>query len=255
VSSEAHHHKPTHEKPTHEAASLLAHDSFKATALSKAFACVVGAAAVRADNYRFLTYDQLGSPESARKLAADLREFIADFPLSPDRFASFIASFRGPSGLSASEFEKHLWTTLQSLHDLDEVGWDPAVSSDPEDVRFSFSFHGRSFFVIGMHSNSPRWTRRLAWPTLVFNAHAQFEELRRMGRFEAMQRTIRRRDSRLQGTANPALTDYGMLSEAKQYGGRVVEPDWKCPLVVRSKRDESNEVGVEGWADGGCDEN
>jgi uncharacterized protein len=227
---------------TPEAASLLAHDGFKAHALSKAFACVAGAAAVRADSYRFLTYDELGSPEIAGKLAVDLREFIADFPLSPDRFASFIASFRGPSGLSAIDFEKHLWSTLQCLHDLDDLDWDPTVSSDPEDVKFSFSFHGRSFFVVGMHPASPRWTRRLAWPTLVFNAHAQFDELRRMGRFESLQRTIRRRDSRLQGSPNPALTDYGMQSEAKQYGGRVVEPDWKCPLQVRSKRDDvSNE--------------
>jgi uncharacterized protein len=241
VSSEAHDEMFHGAEPTVEAAAVLAHDGFRAVALSRAFACVAGAAAVRADNYRFLTYDELGSPESARKLAMDLREFIADFPLSPDRFASFIASFRGPSGMSAIEFEKHLWDTLQSLHDLDELDWDPTVSSDPEDVKFSFSFHGRSFFVVGMHPASPRWTRRLAWPTLVFNAHAQFEELRRMGRFESLQRTIRRRDSRLQGSPNPALTDYGSQSEAKQYGGRVVEPDWKCPLHVRSESDEFDE--------------
>jgi len=224
-----------------EAVTTLAHDGFKAIALSKAFACVAGAAAVRSDNYRFHTYTQLGSPKSAGKLAVDLREFIADFPLSPDRFASFIASFRGPSGLSAIEFEKHLWGTLQCLHDLDELDWDPTVSSDPEDGRFSFSFHGRSFFVIGMHPASPRWTRRLAWPTLVFNAHAQFEELRRIGRFESLQRTVRRRDTRLQGSPNPAVSEYGTQSEAKQYGGRVVEPDWKCPFAVRSERDESKQ--------------
>ena len=220
---------------------MLAHDAFKATALSKAFACVAAAATVRADNYRFHMYDELGSPEDAGKLAVDLRSFIADFPHSPDRFASFIASFRAPSGMSAIEFEKQLWRTLQCLHDLDELDWDPATSSDPEDGKFSFSFHGRSFFVIGMHANSPRWTRRLAWPTLVFNAHAQFEELRRTGRFVPLQRTVRRRDSRLQGTSNPAGADYGAGSEANQYGGRVVEPDWKCPLVVRSSSVESNE--------------
>jgi uncharacterized protein len=225
---EAHHH-----------ASLLAHDGFKAAALSQAFACVAAAATVRADNYRFFAYDELGSPESARKLAADLRSFITDFPLSSDRFASFIASFRGPSGLSAIDFEKLLWGTLQCLHDLDELDWDPATSSDPEDAGFSFSFHGRSFFVIGMHADSPRWTRRLAWPTLVFNAHAQFEELRRTGRFESMQRIIRRRDARLQGASNPAAADYGTGSEARQYGGRVVEPDWKCPFEARRGIDES----------------
>lgn len=223
-----------------DAATVLAHDAFKAVALSRAFACVAGAAAVRAGNYRFVSYEELGSAESAARLAVDLREFIADFPLSPDRFASFIASFRGPSGMSPIAFENLLWDTLQCLHDLDDLAWDPSVSDDPEDVKFSFSFHGRSFFVIGMHPASPRWTRRLAWPTLVFNAHAQFEDLRRAGRFESLQRTIRRRDSRLQGTPNPALTDYGSQSEAKQYGGRVVEPEWKCPLHVRSKADAND---------------
>jgi uncharacterized protein len=232
------HHELQGAKPHPEAITQLAHDGFKALALSKAFACVAGAAAVRGDNYRFLAYDDLGSLESARKLAVDLREFIADFPLSPDRFGSFIASFRGPAGLSATDFEKQLWGTLQSLHDLDELDWDPTVSSDPEDDRFSFSFHGRAFFVVGMHPASPRWTRRLAWPTLVFNAHAQFEQLRRTGRFESLQRTIRRRDTRLQGGPNPAVANYGTQPEAKQYGGRVVEPDWKCPFVVRSP-DES----------------
>jgi uncharacterized protein len=227
--------------PNPEAATVLAHDGFKALALSKAFACVAGAAAVRGDNYRFFAYDELGSLESARKLAGDLRGFIADFPLSPERFASFIASFRGPEGLSALDFEKHLWGTLQHLHDLDELQWDPAVSSDPEDGRFSFSFHGRSFFVIGMHPASPRWTRRLAWPTLVFNAHAQFEQLRRTGRFESLQRTIRRRDTRLQGSPNPAVNEYGTQSEAKQYGGRLVEPDWKCPLEVRSENESKKD--------------
>lgn len=218
-----------------EAVSQLVHDGFKAIALSKAFACVAGAAAVRADNYRFHTYDELGSLESARNLAVDLRDFIAQFPLSPDRFASFIASFLEPSGLSAIEFEKRLWGTLQCLHDLDELDWDPAVSPDPEDARFSFSFHGRSFFVVGMHPAAPRWTRRLAWPTLVFNAHAQFEQLRQAGRFEPLQRTIRRRDIRLQGATNPAVAAYGTDSEAKQYGGRVVEPDWTCPFELRSQ--------------------
>src|SRR5687768_9330497 len=151
MSIEGHDENPQVAERRPESATMLAHDGFRATALSKAFACVAGAAAVRADNYRFHSYDELGSPESARKLAMDLREFIADFPLSADRFASFIASFRGLSGMSAVEFEKHLWGSLQCLHDLDDCDWDPTVSSDPEDVRFSFSFHGRSFFIIGMH--------------------------------------------------------------------------------------------------------
>jgi FPC/CPF motif-containing protein YcgG len=219
---------------TPDPAVILAHDGFRAVAMSQAFACVVGASAVRAGNYRFCSYAELGTPASIAELAADLRTFIAEFPLSPNRFASCVASFQEPAGTSAVDFEVLLWATLQGLHQLDDQPWDPAVSHDPDDSRFSFSFGGRSFFVVGMHAGSPRWTRRLAWPTLVFNAHAQFEELRRSGRFIPMQRTIRRRDSRLQGDFNPALQDYGHQSEAKQYGGRLVEADWQCPLQLRN---------------------
>ncbi|HCT77679.1 MAG TPA: YqcI/YcgG family protein [Micromonosporaceae bacterium] len=216
-------------------AVLLAHDGFRAVVRSQAFACVAGAAAVRAGHYRFCSYPELGGAESIKELAQDLRIFIEEFPLSPDRFASCVASFREPGGLGPIEFEKLLWATLQGLHDLDEMPWDPAVSQDPEDKSFSFSFHGRSFFIVGMHAGSPRWTRRLAWPTLVFNAHSQFEELRKAERFASMQRTIRRRDSKLQGSSNPALQDYGNQSEAKQYGGRVVEADWQCPFHARAE--------------------
>jgi FPC/CPF motif-containing protein YcgG len=217
-----------------DASVVLAHDGFRAVALSQGFACVAGAAAVRAGHYRFCSYPLLGDPSSVAELAQDLRTFITDFPLSPDRFASCVVSFQEPTGIGPVEFEKLLWQTLQGLHDIDEMPWDPTVSSDPDENSFSFSFHGRSFFVVGMHSGSQRWTRRLAWPTLIFNAHAQFEELRRSDRFVSMQRTIRRRDERLQGNFNPALQDYGNQSEAKQYGGRVVEPDWQCPFHVRN---------------------
>jgi FPC/CPF motif-containing protein YcgG len=215
-------------------AVVLAHDGFRAVALSRGFACVAGAAAVRAGNYRFGSYSSLGDPSGISQLAHDLRSFIAEFPLNPDRFASYVASFQEPTGISPVDFENLLWQTLQGLNGLDTQPWDPTVSSDPDEASFSFSFHGRSFFVIGMHSASPRWTRRLASPTLVFNAHAQFEELRRAGKFTQMQRIIRNRDTRLQGGFNPGLQDYGNQSEAKQYGGRVVEPTWQCPFHAKS---------------------
>jgi FPC/CPF motif-containing protein YcgG len=211
-------------------ATRLAHDGFRAVVLSPAFACVAGAAAVRTGNYRFGSYEAMADSSSTAELADDLRAFIAGFPLSPDRFASYAASFREPANATPEEFEKLLWATLQGLHDVDEKPWDESVSADPDDAGFSFSFHGRSFFVIGMHAGSQRWTRRLGWPTLVFNAHAQFEYLREAGKFRSVQQAIRRRDSRLQGSPNPGLHEYGTESEASQYSGREVEPGWQCPF-------------------------
>jgi FPC/CPF motif-containing protein YcgG len=65
---------------------------------------------------------------------------------------------------------------------------------------------------------------------MVFNVHAQFERLREERLFERMQETIRSRDLKLQGSLNPNLSDFGKQSEAKQYSGRPVEKEWKCPF-------------------------
>jgi FPC/CPF motif-containing protein YcgG len=213
-----------------EPVEYLAHQEFRAVVLNPSFACMLGASAVRRGDYRFHSYPRLGSPESADTLAINLAAFIEEYPLTPGRYASYIASFRDPGGISATEFEKLLWQTLQQLHERDNQAWDPSVSADPDDAGFSFSFHGRAFFVVGLHAGSPRWTRRLAFPTLVFNAHEQFEDLRRSGRFPQAQRTIRNRDTKLQGSPNPALAEYGRESEARQYAGQLVSQDWQCPF-------------------------
>jgi FPC/CPF motif-containing protein YcgG len=213
-----------------EAVKDLAHQEFRTVVLNPSFACMLGASAVRRGDYRFHSYPRLGFPESADALSVDLAAFIDEYPLTPGRYATCVASFQEPGGISATAFEDLLWHTLQLLHERDEEAWDPSVSSDPDDAGFSFSFHGRAFFVVGLHAGSPRWTRRLAFPTLVFNAHEQFEDLRRSGRFPQAQQTIRKRDTKLQGSPNPALAEYGRESEARQYAGRLVSPDWQCPF-------------------------
>jgi FPC/CPF motif-containing protein YcgG len=50
-----------------------------------------------------------------------------------------------------------------------------------------------------------------------FNFHNQFEQLRASGKYDRMQRVIRRRDVALQGDANPVLSRFGEASEARQY--------------------------------------
>jgi len=133
------------------------------------------------------------------------------------------------------DWEKLLWEQLQSLHELDRQhhAWDASVSSDPEDKTFSFSFAETAFFIVGLHPASSRLARRFAYPTLVFNSHAQFERLRERGQFERLRQVIRVRDYNLQGSLNPNLTDYGEQSEARQYSGRAVEQHWKCPFHAR----------------------
>jgi FPC/CPF motif-containing protein YcgG len=50
-----------------------------------------------------------------------------------------------------------------------------------------------------------------------------------------MRETIRARDMKLQGTLNPNLSDFGKQSEARQYSGRAVEQNWKCPFHAMLK--------------------
>jgi len=168
-------------------------------------------------------------------LARDLYAFTAERQGFESDFTTFVAVFREREPGDELAFERTLWSQLQRLHDLDAGyhPWDARVSDDPESPKFSFSVAGDAFFVIGMHPGASRSARRFAWPTLVFNAHEQFENLRADGRFEPLQSRIRERELRLDGRINPNLSDYGYHSEARQYSGRPTEPTWTCPFRPR----------------------
>src|SRR5437660_3595840 len=207
------------EKPASALAQFV-HNQFRSLILDKHFACLAAQAALKQGAYRFGLYPEIGSHEATVELSEALHTFVLEQPSLGSGFTTFIASFVAPTATDEEHFERLLWLQLQRLHDMDHVCWDSLVSSDPQDPRFSFSFAGRAFFVVGLHSNSTRWTRRFAWPTLVFNAHKQFEQLRQKGLFERFQQKIRGRDQMLQGSINPNLANFGELTDARQYSGR-----------------------------------
>lgn len=213
-------------------ATEYVHTCFRSAVLSRGYSCLGAKAALRRGAYRFGFYPSMGTAEATAGLAGDLELFIAERPLMPDGFQSFVASFAGAPPSDERAFEASLWTQLQQLHDGDALhhAWDPSVSSDPADPAFSFSFAGTAFFVVGLHPMSSRLARRFAWPTLIFNPHDQFARLREAGRFTRLRDAIRRREMALQGNLNSNLSDYGTASEARQYSGRAVETDWKCPF-------------------------
>ena len=78
--------------------------------------------------------------------------------------------------------------------------------------------------------SASRPARRFDRPILVFNLHNQFEWLRAEGRYERMREAILERDVKLAGSVNPMLARHGESSEARQYSGREVDEDWKCPF-------------------------
>ena len=226
------------------ALAALIHDQFRALVLSPGFSCLGARAAIRGD-YRLGVYDSLGSTRATAALARDLARFADGRDGEATGLATFVASFAEPVGIGELEFERLLWAQLQALHAADpSVDWDPSVSADPEDPHFSFSFAGRGFFVVGLHAASARWARRFAWPTLVFNPHAQFERLRDEGHFGRFQGLIRTRERALQGSLNANLSDFGERSDARQYSGRPVEDDWRCPFRARAADDEGARHGV-----------
>ena len=217
------------------ALACFVHDAFRALVLDPHFACLGGQAAVRQDAYRFGLYPTLGSLPSTMSLARGLQSFNDDAALRARPLTAFAACFVSPTTGREEPFERLLWATLQQLSDLDTEPWAADRRADPGEPEFSFSFGGVAFFVIGLHACSSRLARRFAWPTLVFNPHRQFDRLRADGKYAHFQDVIRARDVALQGTMNPMLSDFGVTSEARQYSGRAVGPEWECPFDSRRR--------------------
>ncbi len=209
------------------------HDSVREFVLDKPHPCVGAQSAFRKDEYWLGQYASLGTEESARALAEDLYEYTQEQIKHPKQFASFLAVFDGEVPEDEESFERKLWATLGHLDKLSrekDFSWDPQVSDDPENPKFSFSFAGTAFYVVGMHKKSSRLSRQFEKPMLIFNLHRQFDELRASGQYTRLRDTIRSRDKKLQGDNNPMLADFGDKSEARQYSGRQVGAEWKCPF-------------------------
>jgi FPC/CPF motif-containing protein YcgG len=226
------------------AMTAFVHDGFRALALNDHFTCVGAKAAVRQGGYRFGLYEVLGGEASSAGLARDLFTFTQERRSFQSEFVTFVASFAGPLPPDEAAFERLLWTTLQQLHDSDAPyhTWDPAVTADPADPRFSFSFAGTALFVVGLHAASSRASRRFAWPTLIFNPRDQFDRMRESGRYQRFQHVIREAERALQGDINPMLADFGERSEAPQYSGREVGGDWRCPFHANRENGDQRET-------------
>jgi len=193
--------------------------------------CVMAQTVFSMDKVDFHVYDNFGSKNTAVKILKDLKNYIADYDFESKEFRTFMAVFNGRKSFSEKQFEDLLWKQLDFLNEVDTHDWDPAVSSDPSNKDFSFSLGGRAFYMVGLHPNSSRTARQTPYPAIAFNLHWQFEKLREMGTYDLVRDKIRERDTELQGDINPMLQDFGENSEARQYSGRKVGDEWKCPFL------------------------
>ncbi len=210
--------------------------SFREFVHEQAFPCIGAKAALAHNQISFCIADNIKTASSD----ADVTEKLQAFTLSCTSdcvFVSFVVIFQNSPLLNEIEFDRFLWERLQAIHDRDttEHAWDTRVSSDPQSPHFSMSFGGKGFYIVGLHPNASRLARQFIKPALVFNLHSQFELLRDEGGYDRLRETIIARDIRLSGSANPMLAQHGESSEARQYSGRLLDDEWKCPFHARKK--------------------
>lgn len=212
-------------------------DRLRAFVADMSFPCVGAKSALARGGLVIHRARDITSAWDDLQIFAVLMAFISRYRADPAPFQSLAIVFDGPEGLDEAAFETALWQRAQSLSDKDF--WlghtaDPRVSADPRNPDFALSFGGEAFFLVGLHPRASRPARRFERPTIVFNAHAQFRNLREMGRYEPLRRSILKRDMALAGTENPMLARFGEVSEARQYSGRAVDAHWRCPFQSKA---------------------
>lgn len=208
-------------------------ERFEAHIKHKAFPCVGAKSALSRGQIHTFVAGHIRCPRDDGAIHDALCDFVQAYRAHPGPFQTFAVLFPTAGVLSEEAFECALWQRLKGLRQVDTgkgCAYDGHVSGDIEDARFSLSFGGEAFFVVGLHPGASRPARRFEAPVLVFNAHDQFERLRADGRYETLRDAIIARDVALAGSPNPMLARHGEMSEARQYSGREVRGDWRCPV-------------------------
>ena len=220
-------------KPTQSKKIII--DSFLDFLRNKAFPCVSARAVVAGEKISCLVVDHIACPKDDLSILHFLYHFVDGYRRSKDVFSSAAVIFEGPVDITEELFDTLLWKRLQALSNMDAVNYtyDKRVDPDPASPNFSFSIREEAFFIIGMNPASSRPARRFMYPTLVFNPHAQFEELKQKNKYDTIRNITRKRDTAYSGSVNPMLDDFGKSSEAKQYSGKEYNAEWKCPFTFK----------------------
>ena len=200
------------------------------------FPCLGAKAALAKKQLSVMTAHDLFSARDDRAIHRRLVETGQAYRRDGELFRSFAVMFEGTPAYDEAEMEAALWTRLQALSDYDAgTGYAPdhRISSDPDSHNFALSFGGEGFFVLMLHPNASRASRRFDRCAVIFNLHHQFETLREDGRFEKLSETIIARDTVYSGSRNLMLGEHGKVSSARQYSGRNVGDNWCCPFSRR----------------------
>jgi FPC/CPF motif-containing protein YcgG len=218
-------------------------DEFKDYINDESFPCVGAKSALAQSSMVFYCAQSISDSTYNDDLYNSLKSFGQKLDLDGISLQSFVLIFSDEQQFSEIEFENLLWAKLQSLHGIDvanKVGWSADCESLPESSKFSMSIAGCSFFIIGIHSSASRVARKFKYPAMVFNSHAQFEILRKNGKYKKLQKIIRKKDLDINGSINPMVKNFGEGAEASQYSGRHVDESWKCPIKIKRNNNENN---------------
>lgn len=180
------------------------------------------------------TVTEIETDQVRNEILAKMYSFVELMRREKPKICSFCLIIKNDHYKDFSYFEKVFWDFLSCLShkDHEQYPHDPRVASDPKADNFSYSLMSEAFFILALHPKSSRWVRRFPYPTIVFNPHVQFENLRLKGVFKKVRDTIRMRDFKLQGSINPMLTDFGERSEIFQYLGKNYAEDETIPLSI-----------------------
>ncbi|MEP6673896.1 MAG: guanitoxin biosynthesis heme-dependent pre-guanitoxin N-hydroxylase GntA [Ferruginibacter sp.] len=196
------------------------------------FPCVAAKDALAKNNLRIIIADHMACPKDDNAILQFIYSFTENYRQNSKGFFSAVVIFKTPAELDELLFENLMAIRLRGLKNIDAKNYqhDPRVSADPLSADYSFSLMEEAFFIVGMHPQSSRPARRFKYPALVFNPHAQFQELKNNNRYEKLKTIVRRRDLAFSGSVNPMLTDFGTASEIFQYSGRNYDLAEKCPF-------------------------
>jgi uncharacterized protein len=201
---------------------------------AKDFPCIAAKAAHEKHLIKCMVAGNMACPKDDAAILLFLYHFVDAYRNSNEIYHSAAIIFTGPQINNEEMFDALLWQRLQALEILDAENYkyDNRVEAHPVSAKFSFSIKEEAFYIIGLHAKSSRQARRFKHPTLVFNPHEQFEQLRASSKYDAMKSTVRKRDIAFSGSVNPMLQDFGDASEVFQYSGRKYDDSWKCPLKI-----------------------
>ena len=209
---------------------------------AKDFPCIAAKAALAREQVKCIVVDNMACPKDDAIILQFLYDFVDEYRRTNDFYNTATIIFSAPSTYNEEIFDQLLWKRLQALQILDaeNYSYDNRVSANPSSAKFSFSIKQEAFYIIGLHPKSSRLARQFKYAALVFNPHAQFEELKVTAKYDAMKTTVRKRDVLLSGSVNPMLKDFGESSEVFQYSGREYGADWQCPLNITHAKAENN---------------